>query len=58
MDCGPSTSGATAEYQAARAADVTATTLKGEFVAAFNPSPWASASDVEPIRVLGRPITS
>ena len=35
--CESSTSGATAEYQAARAADVTASTLKDEFVAAFNP---------------------
>jgi hypothetical protein len=35
--CESSTGGSTAEYQAARAADVTATTLKDEFVAAFNP---------------------
>jgi len=35
--CESSTGGSTAEYQAARAADVTATTFKNDFVAAFNP---------------------
>ena len=35
--CESSTGGSTAEYQAARVADVTATTLKSDFVAAFNP---------------------
>jgi len=36
-NCESSTGGSTAEYQAARVADVTATTLKNDFVAAFNP---------------------